>query len=360
MKKIKIAIMGSWNSDSGAALHSEEIGRELAKKHKLTIFSSFPYSFHGTIHTAKDESYVKRCFTLSNFKKPTLNEKPFLTSDYNIFVAEDLGMLPKTQLKKIFPKIKSKAKTINIIHDGKPSSDPEFWKFNWDAVVCFNKKYKAFLKKYYPSKKIHIIPYPCHPILKGNKKLARKYLGLPLNKKIVFLFGAGAKRALSTIPTIASLDFPLLILVVAKEPSTIKEFEKLKKLGMPIEIRQKALSLKQLYNYLHAADVLLYHQESAHHVVVPSTIFQCLGSGCPIVAFKSNFTETFNGEILTYSNLTQLKNALMEILKKREKYKNLIKKAMNYAKKNSTLSIVKNYIKLFNQILEKDKLNSKR
>jgi len=45
--------------------------------------------------------------------------------------------------------------------------EPYFYKFDRDAVVCFDNRYKGFLKNIYPLEKIKIIPYPCHPVKKG-------------------------------------------------------------------------------------------------------------------------------------------------------------------------------------------------
>ena len=61
---MKIAIMGAWNSDSGASVLAELIGHQWEKMgHQLTVFSFLKKDFHGTAIAKKDESYVKRCFT---------------------------------------------------------------------------------------------------------------------------------------------------------------------------------------------------------------------------------------------------------------------------------------------------------
>ena len=64
---MKIAIIGAWNTSSGAAIHAELVARALVELgHKLTVFSFYPYSFHGASFTNKDEAYVVRCFTTKN------------------------------------------------------------------------------------------------------------------------------------------------------------------------------------------------------------------------------------------------------------------------------------------------------
>lgn len=358
--------MGGWNTDSGASFHCEMIGKALAEQnHKINVFTFYKWNFHGTQITGKDEGHVTRCFTTSKAKPPKLNPRPFLNKDYNVFIVEDLGMLPKKQLAKIFPKIKEKAKTINVIHDGKPSTDPAFWQFDWDAVVCFDKRYQRFLFKAYDKDKIHIISYPCHPWQEGNKNKSRKKLNLPLNKKIIFLFGPAAKHAVKLIPSISKIAsaYPILLLVAAKDKETVKLFSAVKKKiqktqkqkekqKLDIEIRQEAPDIKRLYDYLHAVDCLLFNKKSTDHVVVSSTVFQCLGSGCPIIARNSNYVEYFNKEILRHSNEKELKKALIDVFSKSKKYYASIKAAKAYVKHNSALAISKRYIKLFNLLLK--------
>ena len=60
---MKIGIMAAWNTNSGVAMHAEPIGKALRERgHKITVFSFHKNDYHGEGITAKDESYVKRCF----------------------------------------------------------------------------------------------------------------------------------------------------------------------------------------------------------------------------------------------------------------------------------------------------------
>jgi glycosyltransferase involved in cell wall biosynthesis len=322
---MKIGMMGGWNTDSGASFLAELIGRPWVEEgHELTVFTFYNYAFHGTQIIGVDEEYVTRCFTVSGYTPNTLNPVPFLTTDYDIFVVQDLGMLPKDLLGKIYQRIKKKAKTVNVIHDGKLAEDPAFYQFDWDAVVCFDDRYKSFLAKAYDPDKIHIIPYPCYPSAKGDKVEARKKLGLPRDKKIVFGFGPAAKTTVDVVNSIAELsrDYPLLLLVVTKDKTGIQEFGKLQKQGiMEIELREEAPEIKRLFDYLHASDALIFNKESASNVVVSSTVLQCLSSGCPIVARDSNYVEYLDKEVMKYSSEEELKKKLCSIFEESKEYK---------------------------------------
>jgi len=354
---MKIGMMGGWNTDSGASFLAELIGRAWVEEgHDLTVFTFYDYAFHGTQITGVDEEYVIRCFAVSGYTPNTLNPVPFLTTDYDIFVVQDLGMLPKDLLGKIFRRIAKKAKTVNVIHDGKLAEDPAFYQFDWDAVVCFDERYKSFLVKAYASDKIDVIPYPCYPLAKGDKVEARKKLGLPTDKKIVFCFGPAAKTTVEVVPSIAELtkDYPILLLVVTKDKTGIHEFGKLQKQGiMEIELRKEAPDIKRLYDYLHASDALIFNKKSASHVVVSSTVLQCLGSGCPIVARDSNYVEYLDKEVMKYSSEEELKKKLCSIFDESKEYKTTMKAAEEYVKRNSAQAIGKQYIELFNSLLSR-------
>ena len=350
---MEIGLMSAWNSDSGASVHAELIGREWVKQgHNLTVFSFLKKSFHGTVVTLKDEAYVKRCFTTSLTQPQFLDPTPFLSSDYQVFVVQDLGMLPKEPLLKIFPQIKKRAKTINIIHDNKPSKDPLFWKFDFDAIVCFDQRYKTFLKKFSPEKKIYIIPYPCYPLKTGDMEKARNQLRLPLDKKIIFTFGQAAKYAPETLLTISKLkkEFPVLVLAITKDKEAILGFQKAKKSFAPILLKEKTLSLQELYEYLYAADCLIFNKKSKEGIVVPSTIFLCLGSGCPVLAYDSNFVEMLSKEVMKYSNSNEFYRNLISIFNKDKKWVETKKAAKEFVQQNQASQIAKEYINLFQKI----------
>lgn len=328
------------------------IGREWVKAgHQLSVFTFYEHSIHGTGITNKDEDYVFRCFTTSRHPKIKLDPLPFLKKDYEYFVVEDLGMLPQAPLGKIFHWITRKAKTINVIHDGKLQDNPTFYQFNWDAIVGFDERYIKFLKEAYPFELLHQIPFPYHQLMVGGKITARKKLKLPLGKKILFIFGSAARIGIETIPWIIkySSDYPLQILIVSQDKIAITKALRYSRIAN-IDIREDILTISQLYDYLHACDALIFNKPSQPHVVVSSTIFQCLGSGCPIIARESNAIETLNDEVLKFKNQKEFKDCLIAVLEQKKKYRNLIKKAENLILKNSPKKISERFIELFENL----------
>ncbi len=345
--------MGAWNTDSGASIHAEPIGREWVEAgHHLSVFSFYEYSIHGTAITDKDEDYVTRCFTTSKHPKVKLNPLPFLREDYEIFVVGDLGMLPQDPLRKIFHWIKRKAKTVNVIHNGGLSEDPSFYQFDWDAIVGFDERYIEFLKKGYPTELLHQIPFPCHPFRLGDKGAARGSLDLPVEKKILFMFGCAARTGVEMIPWILKYGsgYPLLILIVSKDKEAIIKAGQYSSIAN-IEVREEILTLSQLYDYLHACDALILNKTSQPHVVISSTVFQCLGSGCPIIARDSNAIETLHNEVLKFRVQEEFGDHLVDVLEQGKKYERTVKDAKKYVIKNSAKEIADQFMELFEHLL---------
>lgn len=348
---MKIGMMTAWNQDAGPAIHAELVGREWVKMgHNLRIFSFIKLDFHGTAIVNQDEEYVIRCFTTSKAERPFLDARPFIEFHPDFFIVQDLGMLPMDDLAKIFHHIKREAKTITVIHDRMLSSNPSFYQFEWDAIVCSDKRYVEFLKKAYPEEKIYVLPHPYKEWRIGDKIRARKKLNLPLDKKIILNFGQRVKEFKETLPAISELqsNYPILVLVVTRKEKEIEEFRR--KTTLPVEIRQESPDIERLYEFLHASDAMVVHRKSIEGVVYSSPTYQCLGSGCPIVALNSNFFEPFGKEVLKYDDLDGLKKCLIDIFEERERYKKAKLEAKRVVEKNSPKEIATRFLKLFESL----------
>jgi len=341
---MKIGMMSAWNLDAGPSLHAELVGREWIRTgHNLTVYSFLSSDFHGTTFVGKDENYVFRCFGTHK----GLDPRPILKSNFEFFVTQDLCMLPKDELGKIFHHTKDKSKTVNIIHDAELSDNPSFYQFDWEAVVCFDQRYKSFLCEVYPEGMIHIIPFPCRPVSKGDKMGARRKLGLPLDRRLLLVFGQHVKDDLEMLQAISSLgrDYPISLLIVSKRTPDQIVAE-----NIQIEVRREAPDMDGLYNYLHAADALLLHRKTDKRAVVSSTAHQCLGAGCPIIAFNSPFFEYFDEEILKYRTDEEFRDRLVDVFENGKKYRRTLHAAEEYVKKNSAERIAERFIELFRKL----------
>lgn len=335
---MKIAIMSRWNAACGVSVHAELMGRAWAKMgDKVTVFA--PRENSSTIATNQDEPYVIRCYRLNSWYSGSegyFHPQPFLENDYDLFVAQNLEILPMRPLLEIYPRLREKAKTLLVIHEGKLPRDSYFYKFDWDRIICFDERYKRFLIKAFPEEKIKIIPYPCHPMKFGDKVKSRKKLGLPLDRKIILNYGIGVYRHLHLLPKMERLNekYPLIFLVITKHPEWSDLWEAVKERYKFIKLVKASLLNEALYNYLHASDALLIHKDSSEAVVVASTIYLCLGSGCPILAHATNFVETLDKEVMKYSG--DPTERLIEVFEEKEAYWLTRDKALEYVENNSS------------------------
>jgi len=312
--------------------------------HNLRIFTFLKDDYHGEEITAEDEPFVTRCFgtsTGTNFLDP----RPLLTADYELFVAQDLGMLPKDKLGKIFPLIKKKAKTVHVVHDNAPSGDPSFYQHDWDAVVYFDPRQEDFLKRIY-GERAHYIPSPCFPRRRGDKAAARRKLGLPLGKKIVAVF---CRRSYQLyLPQLPDPDLEDVLFLVLANRDLEADYPQ-------VEVRRDEFFSHSLFDeYLFAADALILHKMSTAPQeigILSSTTYQCLGTGCPILAPRlSDFVWPFEREVLKYGDRRELKALLLDVFAEGERYQESQTAAEEFVEKNSALNIARRFIELFRSL----------
>jgi len=312
---MKIVMMTPWNTSCGVAMHAELIGREWIRMgHELNVLA--PIEKETQPITDRDEPYVTRCYTMDRefikgiLKPLFLDPQPFLDLDYELFIVQNLELMPMQELLKLWPSIKEKAATVLVIHEGYLPPYPEFYAFNWDAIVCFDERYVIELSKKFPPERIHIIPYPCHPWQPGIKQATRIELGLPLNKKIVLRYGIAIHQHFVALPVLEELsqvyDLTYVVLPAEGKSGVVERAQA--KYGF-IEVREMVPTVDELYTYLHAADALLLYKQSPN-IVVCSTVYLCAGSGCPIVISEGRYTESLGDEVLKYSNFDELRRVL--------------------------------------------------
>ncbi|NQT33340.1 MAG: hypothetical protein HQ594_06700 [Candidatus Omnitrophica bacterium] len=344
---MKIAIMAAWNTTSGVAMHAEPIGKALIDMgHKLTVFTFNKDDYHGEGITAKDESYVKRCFGTRTHTN-VLDPRPFLESDYDILIIEDIGMLPVDKLANIFPVLKKKAKVIQAVHENRICEHSWFYQFDWDKVVYFDRR-QDFLKDFYPD--AEYIPFPCFPLRSGNKRAARKRLGLPLKKNIIYAFGhRGYHSYYRDLPPKLKKNSILLHII----ETDYQMLEELTPTSWRMVRRSDVLSTKEFDDYLFASDAVILHKfASREHAVVSSTVYQALGAGCPImVPSQSDFFHDWKKEVMHYRDVSVLNKQLTSILGDKEKRGRLKKNADKFVKEHSPEKIAKQFVKLFEKVL---------
>lgn len=374
MEKVKLVIMGSWNTDGGVSRHTTPIAEWLIEQgYEVKVFTHYKESTHGYPLDVADEDFVIRCFTASGEgypEKVLFNPAPLLKTveeqGYNIFLAEDLGTLPMEGLLKVFPRIKARAKTILLNHDNAPkSANSPFWRFDWDAIVNFLPEQDKFMKKYYSPEKIHCIAFPAYPLSKGNKEISRKELNLPADKIIILTFGE--YNMVDFLPVLSRMrkDNPsfYLLALVYNEDKKIQLEDTIKNLIIEKgydEIRVENGSWQQRREYVFASNIIIFDKGKGimgSGAILSSTAYQVSGWGTPILARDNLYFSPFqNGELVTYKSDKQLRQAVQTMLYDDRKREQVILKAYEFAVNHSPGRTSVKFLEIFHHLLGQGKL----
>ncbi len=354
---MRIGLMSLWNAANGPSIHAELVGRSWVEAgHKLTVFA--PVSHPDARPTGqKDEPYVVRHYVVKSVEPFTraasFDPSPLLEEDYEVFVAENVERLPLERLLELFPRIREKAATVMVVHEGNPPRDPLFYKLRWDAITCFDHRYKAFIQEHFPKNKIHIIPFPCHPMKLGDKSQARRRLNLPREKAIIFSYGFRVHDVLDAVPEIAPLAErrELMYLVAANPASPLDALREAERRYGFFKVWVKSLPLPELYTHLHASDIHLINRPSlkGRRAVLSSSIHLTLGSGCPILVRDSNLVELHGDEVVKYRDYEDMRRKAEWILEGGFSLENVVR----YVEERRADRVAERFINLFRELLEK-------
>lgn len=320
---MKIGMMCLWNAANGPSIHAELVGRAWVNQgHQLRVFSAKKHP-DARPTFQEDEDFVIRHFSVDEVipvtRAVSFDPSPLVDEEYDVFVAQNVERLPAERLLEVFPMLKEKALTVQVVHEGKPPEDPLYYRFDWDGIVCFDQRYKDYLVKSFPPERIQMIPYPYHPLALGERAKARKALDLPLDKRIVFSFGFRPKDVVSVLPALKEVaeEYPLRYIVIANPESDLAELRAAEKEYGFLDLQIRPVPLDELYTCLHASDALLIHRESSqkYKAVVSSSVCQVLGSGCPILFHDSNYVELHGDEIVKYRDFEDMKRKLVDLFK---------------------------------------------
>ncbi len=352
---LKIAFMTRWNAACGTSLLGELIGRELMRRgYELSILAPFN---DDKLTAPIDGEGVKRCYSIYRFGwkvvEKELDPEPFLNLDYSIFMAQGFGFITcMEQFREIYPQIREKAKTIYIVHERTPAS-ALFAELDWDALVCFDERYKKAVSKVFGEEKCKIIPYPYYPIVKGDVREARERLNLPQDRRIILSFGWRLEDYIPLLPIIEELneECPLKYVIVADPRAAAKADEIVGKDF--VELRYEVPPTDRLYTYLHASDCLLLHKKDVGkgELVVSSVVHMCLGSLTPIVTSATRYVEMLKDEVIKYSDFRELKDRLIGVFEDSRLVTRTIEAAERRVKEHSAAKITDEYVKLFDSLL---------
>ncbi len=107
--------------------------------------------------------------------------------------------------------------------------------------------------------------------------------------------------------------------------------------------------IDRVYDYLHASDIHLLPKGLSTNIVVSSTVFQCLGSGTPIVIPDTRYVEGLDKEVVKYrpNNRDHLKMQILKLIKEKHFRKATVNTAERYVRENSAQKIAEKFMNLF-------------
>jgi len=228
--------------------------------------------------------------------------------------------------------------------------DLVYYLFDWDAIICFDDRYADFIGKYFPSNRIHIIEYPCHPYTPGDKIKSRRELGFKEDEKIVFSYGFHPKAILKVISALDHLSkrYNLRYVIAVNPASEYEELLNIERKYSFVDIKVMALPLDMLYKYIHASDALLFYRESSHYrAVISSSVCLTLGAGRPIIFNECNFVERQGDEIVKYRDIDDLRLKLSRIFE--EGFD--VSKVREFLRKRDSRTIAEKFIDLFKNLI---------
>ncbi len=371
MKELKIIIFGSWNTDGGVSRHTTPIAEWLMDHgYDIQVFTHYKECTLGYPLDVEDESFVHRSFTYSGKNIPhrtpfdsELLLKAVEEDGYNIFLAEDLGILPMEDLLEVFPRIKAKAKTLLLNHDNRPKPDDSpFWKFDWDAIINFLPDQNGFIEEHYPAEKVHCIEFPTYERSQSNSIIRCRELDLPVKKHIMLTFGE--YNMIDSLPVICAmrkLDPSIYLLALVYDEERKAELEERvaeKKKEYPDigydEIRVENSSWQKRRDYVQAAKIVLFDKGErvlGTGAILSSTTYQVIGWGTPILARDNLFFSPFdNGELIKYKDDNELRDAVHLLIYDDETRKRILRNADEFAIQHSPERISRQLIRLFNEL----------
>ncbi len=62
--------------------------------------------------------------------------------------------------------------------------------FSTDAAAVFDERYRPLFRGIIPEERVHVIPFPCHPVERRSRSRARRKLGVPMDAELVFSYGS--------------------------------------------------------------------------------------------------------------------------------------------------------------------------
>ena len=355
---MRIAIMGPWNDCCGIAVHARLVGQALLDMgHELVVFASRRERPVGRIPVdVEDEPFVRRNWDMYRYGDRIEDDAPLdlffdpapmLEEDYEVLIVEKPCTTPLSKLVPIFGELKAKARVLAVMHEGRVPANRNLYRLRWDVATVFDGRFMELYGHLLNAGRVEVVPYPCHPVVEGDRKSARDALGLPDDGAIVMAFGLRARALWPIMPVLDGLAgrYDIRLLILVEHERFMPDALSLRARYGFVMIRRGAPDFEGLYAYLHASDALLLHRPPADYVPVSSTVQLCLGALRPILCPDNNFFEIYGDAVLRYSGPDELEEKLKAVLEG-DGLEELIERAREFVLERDPISIAERLLSL--------------
>ncbi len=352
-----IGILSRWNATCGVSLHGEMIGRELLRRgYEIKVFAPYLESANRWWHhklIRPDEEYVIRCYEENSpdGKEGRLDIEKVLSKEMDFLIVESYEKLPYRDVEKLVRILRDKGvPSIAVIHEA-VYEDLKYGDMKiFEKVVVFDERYiREVLKDKVSEDKIEVIPYPCYPVRRGNRRFAED--------GVVRFFSFGRQPKEEYCPYVETLK------VLRKRfdkftYKVVRAIEPLKTQEEWIEQEERVLDYEDIVKELHSSDIHLLPKGNTKKVVVSSTLYQVLGTLTLTVVPDNRFFETLpRGEdapVVFYTDVEDLNKKLLELIKNEELREKIRENAKRFVEENSVERITDRYERLINSVVLKD------
>jgi len=325
---MRIALVSSWNACCGVSIHAELIGEALQRKgHTLRVLAPASYEDDGTrlIHAA-DQPHVTRCYSFLRYGDRCsdiqlldslyFDTAPLLEESFDLVLVEKPTSIPLKPLKEALPRLKEAGRLVAVLHEGTAPENPFLGRVDWDAATIFDERYRRLFKGVIPDDRVHLAPFPCHPVERRPRSQARDRLGLPRDAEVVFSYGGlgGYMPVIEAVARLGEERDRLLYLLLAGAPQTYMELKNSLGEDGSVRILFGRPPTTALYDYLCASDALILHKRRPPHVAVSSTAHLCMGSLTPLLCNDTTHFEMLRGEVIKYRDSSDIEEKLRLIL----------------------------------------------
>ncbi len=344
-----IGILSRWNATCGIAMHAEFIANEFIKMgHYVKVFAPHVDSankwWHHRIIRENEENYVIRCYEELDPKGldgGRLEMEKITSEEFDLFIVESYASIPYSDVENLVKRLKERGtKVFVVIHEGNREQIRYSDMRIFDAIVVFDERFADEMIPEYRDI-ISVIPYPCHPVVEGNRRFGEDGIKF---------FSFGRQPVREYIDFIRALDWLSKRYDITYKVVRSDGYLPFSKPWLVQERRR--ISNEEVFRYLHSSDVHLIPKGKTGNVVVSSTLCQCAGSLVPTVVPNTRHFENlpeYDGlrPAVVYRDLEDLKEKLVRIIEDDEYRKRLREAMRRFVEENRCDKVARMFIELF-------------